>query len=252
MLRFGYSLNLSVIAFIFLAFTGCAGLEPQYPITNRIDPAKGLIHFKDPLLADAQQIRVSHLDAFEHVEYARLQTADATLEAVYDVSLGVGLVLEYDYWMAKMTDTWNANSGQPKSWGAVRTVSAWHGKIDYQRYRLTALGQDCAAFSSEWAYQPRDPFGRPSRVFFGYICARPGKPLTDSTVVSILKSVEFSGQPVESLVPVNARRSVDQVAFSMAKGHAGSRTGNAKFPFYFGTPYVENDGDDDNDNSFKD
>jgi hypothetical protein len=252
MLRFGKSVQLSIIAVILLAVTGCAGLQPQYPITNQIDPEKALIHFKDPLLANAQQIRVSHLDAYEHVEYARLETADATLEAVYDVSLGVGLVLEYDYWMAKMADTWNANSGQPKSWGSARTVNAWHGGIDYQPYRLTASNQDCAAFSSEWAYQPRDPYGRPTRVFFGYICARPGKSLTDSTVASILKSVQFSGQPVESLVPVNARRSVDQVAFSMAKGQPGSRTGNAEFPFYFGTPYVENDGDDDNGNSFKD
>jgi len=248
MLRFGYSINLCIIAVALLALAGCAGLEPQYPITNQIAPEKALIQFKDPQLAHAKQARVSHLDAYEHVEYARLETADATLEAVYDVSLGVSLVLEYDYWMTKMTDTWNVNNGQPKSWGAAHRVGAWHGEIDYQRYRLTVSGQDCAAFSSEWAYQPRDSFGRPSRVFFGYICARPGKPLTDAFVDSILKSVVFANVPVESLVPVHARRSIDQVAFSMAKGQPGSRTGNAEFPFNFGTPYFEGDGD--NESSF--
>lgn len=243
MLRFKSSIILSIIGFALLAFTGCAGLEPQYPITHQVDPEKALIQFKDPLLANAQQARVSHLDAYEHVEYVRLETADVTLEAVYDVSLGVSLVLEYDYGMATMTDTWNANSGGPKSWGPVRRVIAWHGAIDYQPYRLTASGEDCAAFSSKWDYQPRDPFGRPSRVFFGFICAKPGKPLTDSFISSILKSVEFSGKPVESLVPPNARRSIDQVAFQMAKGQIGSRSGNAKFPFNFGTPYFEGDGD---------
>lgn len=248
--RFKSSIGLSIIAFAAFALTACAGLEPHYPITNQISPENGLIQFKDPRLAGAQQVRVSHLGAFEHVEYARLETADAKLEAVYDVALDVGLVLEYGYWMAKMTDTWNANRGQPKSWGPFHHVTAWHGEIDYQPYRLTASGQDCAAFSSEWDYQPRDPFGRPSRVFFGYICAKLGRPLTDSFVNSILKSVEFSGKPVESLVPLNARRSVDQVAFALAKGQPGSRSGNAEFPFNFGTPYFEGDGD--NDKSFKD
>jgi hypothetical protein len=247
---FRSSTGLSIIAFAALALTGCAGLEPHYPITKVINPEQALIKFKDPRLAGARQARVSHLGAFEHVEYARLETADAKLEAVYEVALGVGLVLEYDLWMAKMTDTWNANSGRPKSWGPGHRVRAWHGAIDYQPYRLTVSGQECAAFSSEWDYQPRDPFGRPSRVFFGFICAKPGNQLTNSFVGSILKSMEFSGEPVETLVSLNARRRVDQVAFGMAKGQIGSGTGNAKFPFNFGTPYFESDGD--SDSSFSD
>jgi hypothetical protein len=87
-------------------------------------------------------------------------------------------------------------------------------------------------------------------VFFGYICAKRGRPLTASFVNAILKSVEFSSGPVESLVPLNARRSVDQFAFALAKGHTGSRSGNAEFPFNFGTPYFEGNGD--SDRSFND
>jgi hypothetical protein len=226
-----------------LALSACAGmLEPRYPITARIPSDKSLIHFKDPLLADPKQVHISHLDAYEHVEYARYETDDIDMEAVYDVSLGIHMVLEYPYWMTRMAETWNANKGQAISWGPERNVMAWHGRIDYEPYRMTTAGRDCAAFSSEWDNQPRDSFGRPSRVFFGYICAKTGKSLSEASVAALLKSVTFDQSPVESLVPVNAHASVDQVAFNTAKGLPGSDTGNAEFPFYFGRSYWEGDG----------
>jgi hypothetical protein len=240
MSRFQTSRNLAISAVAALTLAGCAGdFGARYPITSQLPPEKGLISFSDPLLANARQVRVSHLDAYEHVEYARFETGDATLEAVYDVALNVSLVLEYDYWMAKMADTWNVNRGQAKTWGPAQSVTAWHGKIAYQPYRLTAAGRDCVAFSSDWDYQPRDSLGRPSRVFFGYICAKPGKQLSDPAIASLLKSVAFPTTPVERLVPPNGRRSVDQVAFAAAKGTSGSPTGNAKFPFNFGRTYFD-------------
>jgi hypothetical protein len=199
-----------------------------------------MIQFANGALTSARQVRVSHLDTYEHVEYARFESADAVLEAVYDVATnGEHAVLQYDYWMSRMADTWNVNHGQAKSWGPVHTVRAWHGNVTYQPYRLTAAGRDCAAFSSEWAYQPRDARGRPTRVFFGYICAQPGRQLTDQGVASLLQSVVFPAGPTEHLIPVNGRRSVDQVAFDTAKGADGSQTGNAKFPFNFGRPVFD-------------
>jgi hypothetical protein len=240
MSRFQSSRNLAICAVTAITLAGCAGdFGARYPITNRIPPEQGMIQFNDPLLANAQQVRVSHLDAYEHVEYARFETADATLEAVYDVALNVSLVLEYDYWLSKMTDTWNANRGQAKTWGPEQNVAAWHGKIAFQPYRLSASGRDCAAFSSDWDFQPRDSLGRPSRVFFGYICAKPGKPLTDAAVASLLKSVTVPTTGPERLVPVNARRNVDQVAYAAAQGANGAATGNAKFPFNFGRTYFD-------------
>lgn len=228
-----------VCTFALLGLTGCAEFGASYPITSQVPPGQGMIQFADASLANARQTRVSHLGGMEHVEYARFETDDAILEAVYDVALNVSLVLEYDYWISKMTDTWNANRSQAKSWGPVQSVAAWHGKIAYQPYRLTSSGRDCAAFDSEWDYQPRDSRGRPSRVFFGYICAKPGKQLTDERVASLLKGVTFPASPVEALVPVNGQRSVDRIAFAAAKGAAGSSTGNVKFPFNFGTHYFD-------------
>src|SRR3546814_8353020 len=101
-----------------------------------------MIQFADASLANARQMRVSHLGGMEHVEYARFETDDAILEAVYDVALDVSLVLEYDYWISKITDTWNANRNQATSWGPVQSVAAWHGKIAYQPYRLTSSGRE--------------------------------------------------------------------------------------------------------------
>lgn len=231
-----------VCAFVTAGLTACAGFGARYPITTQIPPDEGLIRFTDASLANARQTRVSHLGAMEHVEYARFETDDAILEAVYDVALNVSLVLEYDYWMEKMTDTWNANRGQEKVWGPVQNVMAWHGKITYQPYRLVESDRGCAAFSSEWDYQPRDSRGRPSRVFFGYVCAKPGRQLTDTGVASLLRSVTFPTTPVERLVPVNAQRNVDRMAFATAKGSEGSATGNANFPFNFGRSYFDGDG----------
>ena len=229
-----------------LLAAGCANLPgAQYPVTVNTPPDQGLITFKDADLSQAKAVRVSHRGAFEHVEYARFNTSDLTVEAVYDVSLNDGLVLEYDYWLTKMVDTWNVNRGQNKAWGARNTVRAWHGDIDYQLYRLAGSGRQCAGFSSEWDYQPRDPFGRPQRVLFGYICAKPGADLSEKRVADLLRSTIVNERPGSSFVPVNPRRRVDQLAFNTAKGTAGAAGGNAEFPFNFGTPYFE--GEDGSD-----
>ena len=229
-------------ALALLGLAGCAGFAPRYPITSQVPPDSGMIRFTDPSFANAQQVRVSHLDVYEHVEYARFETPDATMEAVYDVALNDHVVLQYDYWLSRMADTWNVNRGQAKTWGPARSVVAWHGTVNYQPYRLTASGRECAAFSSEWAYQPRDSWGSPSRVFFGYVCAKPGRQLNDQGVASLLRSVSFPTAPVEGLVPVNAQRQVDPVAFATAKGTNGSGMGNQAFPFNFGRPIIDPDG----------
>lgn len=228
----------AVIAPTLLA--ACAsGFEAKYPITQQIAPDQALTAFDGPLLQNAAVQHVSHLGAFEHVEYGRYENQTLVMEYVYDVSTSVRTVLEYDYWLTKMVDTWNVNNGKSKTWGPSAKVNAWHGVIDLQAYRLVASNRNCFAFDSDWDYQPRDPFGRPNRVFFGYVCALPGKSLAEAEVAKLLGSVRFDQRPVESLIPVDGRASVDQVAFSAAKGSADAETGNAEFPFNFGRVYFE-------------
>ncbi len=225
--------------------TACAGaFQAQYPIVKMQTPDGALTRFTDPALQNAQQVHVSNLGAFEYVDYARYETPDVVLESIYDVANSESTVLQYDYWMSRMADTWNLNKGQPISWGAAESIPSFHGSIDYQPYRLIATKRSCVAFNDEWDIRPQDILTRPTRVFFGYICAQPGKELAVSKAAAIIASVRFSGKSPESLVPVDSRASVNEAAFAAAKGVPGGTTGNAAFPFNFGTVYTEGSNND--------
>jgi len=221
--------------------SACAGdlLQAQYPIVKMQPPNGALTQFTDPALQHAQQVHVSALEAFEYVDYSRYETPDVVLESVYDVATDVSAILQYPYWMSRMVNTWNLNAGQPTSYGLAGTVNAYHGAIDVQPYRLIATQRDCIAFNDEWDIRPQDIQTRPTRVFFGYLCAQPGKRLDIARANAMIASVRFSGRSPQSLVPVDSRASVDQAAFAAAKGVPGGTTGNAKFPFNFGTVYTE-------------
>ena len=236
--RAGRLLLTAVLATGFLA--GCAA---RYPITTTTPPDKELSRFNDPVVQNVTPLRVTHIGPFEIVEYTRLETNDFVLEAVYDVATSIRTVLQYDYWMTRMAETWNLNNGQAKQWGKEKEVSAWHGQVPYQPYKLTATGRDCVAFNDEWDHEPLDSYNRPTRVFFGYVCAKPGKQLSEATAARIIGSVRFSQELRERLAPVNGHARVDPVAYAEAKGSPGASTGNAAFPFDFGTVYSE-DGDD--------
>lgn len=236
---------ISLIAVVIAPFmlAACAGgfLQPQYPIAHRVAPDKALTQYNDPLLNGAKQTHVSYLGAFEYIDYARYESSDVVLESAFDLATSIAAVLDYTWTMSHMTNTWNVNAGKAKSWGEPSTLEAWSGSIDYRPYRLTAENRNCITFETEWAFQPSDIEGRPTRIYFGYACAQPGKTVATDTLVRIVKSVRLSGVSRESLVPVDSRRSIDPLAISEAKGTPGGATGNAEFPFNFGTIYQEGD-----------
>jgi hypothetical protein len=235
------SLLVAIAAPLALAACGGGFLQAQYPIAHRISPDQGLTQYSDPLLNNAVQNRVSYLGAFEHIDYVRLESSEVVLESVYDVATSVKTVLDYTYTMTRMTDTWNLNNGKAKSWGKPETLRAWHGSVDYRPYTLIAENRRCVAFESEWAFQPLDILGRPGRIYFGYVCAQPGKTVSTQALVKIVASVRLNGESPESMVPVDGRSSIDPAAISEAKGAPGGATGNAEFPFNFGTVYQEGD-----------
>jgi len=239
--------SLAALAVVLVApslLAACAGgLRAQYPIVKMETPDGALAKFTDPALQNAQQVHVSALEAFEYVDYSRYETPDIVIESVFDVATDISAVLQYPYWMARMVDTWNLNAGQPISWGLAGTVGTSHGAMDIQPYRLIATNRDCIAFNDEWDIRPQDIQTRPTRVFFGYLCAQPGKQLDQAKARAIISSVRFSGRMPESLVPVDARASIDEAAVATAKGVPGGVTGNSKFPFNFGTIYVEGGND---------
>ena len=210
---------------------GCAA---QYPIVKKAEPQDALIRVDDPLLRDARTTRVHYLGAFDHVAYARFETGQLTLEAVYVVALGDNFVLDYGYGMDRMIDTWNAHRGRSKRWGKRSAVPVAHGAMPIQPFQITDRGPSCTAFNTEWDFRPRDGLGRPGKVLFGYICTKPGAAISQARIATLLSSLSVSPRPGESLRPVGPRRDIDQAAFDTAKGTGGT-TGNAEFPFDFGT-----------------
>jgi hypothetical protein len=211
----------------------------SWPVTAMAPAGEALITFKGSPLTTATAQRVWHTGAFEHLEYARFETNELVVEAVYDTIVGDQTILDYPHWMRSMVDTWNRNRGQAKSWGTSSRVQAWHGMIDYQLYRLQGSNQICAGFSSEWDHSARDSYGRPGKLFFGYMCAKAGQPLAADRVDSILKNVTFDWRFGHTFVRPGQTTSVDPAAVALASGAAGSTTGNHRFPFDFGTHYTE-------------
>ncbi len=232
-----------------LSFTVAAGLLPLtghadffsagWPITTKAPAGESLITFKASPLAAARAQRVWHTGAFEHLEYAQLETKDLIVEAVYDTTIGDQTILDYPHWMESMLDTWNRNRGHSKSWGQSSRVQAWHGMVDYRLYRLQGANQNCAGFSSEWDHSARDSDGRPGKLFFGYMCAKPGKPLAADRVETILMSVTFDQRFGHTFARPGQTASVNQAAVALASGSTGSATGNSEFPFEFGTQHTE-------------
>jgi hypothetical protein len=220
-----------------------AGCAAQLPVTQMTTTEDVLIAINDPTLKDKATARVSHTGAFEHVEYVRYEGGGLTLEAVYDIVIGEPVVLNYHYTIDRMLETWNFNAGQPKRWGAEKTIRGWHGAIDYQLYTLTAGNRQCAAFAGEWDLSGRDPFGRPMEVFFGYVCAASGKTLSGDRMEALLKSVRINWRFGHTFIRPGMQAKFDATAHAVATGSTRPGTGNAEFPFNFGTTYTENNGD---------
>ena len=217
----------------------------KWPVTAWAPAGESLISFKNSPLSKASAKRVWYTGAFEHLEYALLETNGIVLEAVFDQGTGDQTVLAYHYSMEKMLDTWIHNSGQARILGISKPVRAWHGAIEYQMYRLQGTGQYCAGFNSEWELSARDPEGRPEKVLFGYLCAKAGQSLSQDLVESILEGVTLDRRFGHTFVKPGQRASNDEAAFALASGAGRTGIGNNKFPFEFGTQYSENDGEGD-------
>lgn len=223
-----------------LSIEGRAGFfDAKWPVVRQAPAGEALIGFKDAALNRAAASRVWYTGAFDHLEFARFESGDLVMEIVYDTVIGDQSILDYHYGMETMLDTWRRNRGQAKRWGASKTVQAWHGKVDYQPYRLQASGRNCAGVNSEWDYSARDSRGRPMKVVFGYLCAKGGRPLAADRIEAILKGLTIDQRFGHTFVKPGQVSRVDSAAMAMAAGDSGTKTGNHEFPFEFGTQYTE-------------
>ena len=217
-----------------------AACAAQYPIVKSAPPPDALIRVDDPLLRDAKTTRVQYLGAFDHVAYARFETRDLTLEAVYVAALSQTLVLDYDYGMDRMIDTWNVHRDRRKRWGETSTIPAAHGTTAIQ------------TFSNR---RRRAVLHRVQRGMGRTAPGRPGPPRQGAVRLRLHKTgrldfasphrdaaVEIVRQPApvpNRCCPCGRGADIDQAAFDAARGTTGGKTGNAEFPFDFGTTQRE-------------
>lgn len=162
--------------------------------------------------------------------------------------------VQYPYTLSGMVDTWHHNAGKPKSWSQTVHLEAPIEEMHYKRYSLNGE-QSCAVFQAEWDFPPADRLLRPSRVIFGYLCAKPCQKLSEKTIENTLVNIGVRGvtekvrksDPPQVTSNFGERNSISQerraAAIGIARGGSGT-SGNANFPFEFAVPYHEDSGGD--------
>ena len=88
--------------------------------------------------------RIAFADPWEHEEYAGLIGNGQRLEVFYITAEDHQTSLKYTYSLRSMIDTWQYNSGKPKTWGDAHDVTNPMALIDYQHY--TQTGEWCVGF----------------------------------------------------------------------------------------------------------
>lgn len=221
---------------------GCALYEAYRPVVLQVAPDDALISLDigEPL-AQAP-VFVTRTDNAERQDYALIKGQDVQVELVYVTIVDEPVALAYPYTIESMIETWRMNRGQAKIWGASDKLDTVVGRFFYKRYRLDEQGRDCAGFSREWDHPADDPFHRPGRVLFGYVCAAPGTALSDDKITTLLRNIRTKKEPKSE---PSARPVAQEVqALALARGEGFAERGNLAFPFDFARRYSDVDGNE--------
>ncbi|MDP6390047.1 MAG: hypothetical protein QF654_09160 [Alphaproteobacteria bacterium] len=253
--------KLSAIAALFtgaaMLVTGCAPTGGTYDLISELSPENSLLRFYGKPLKDATPQRAVFANPWEYEEYAGFQGKEMRLEMFYIHQVGWNTVVQYPYTMRHMIDAWNYNSGQNKRWEIEEFVNGPVAEIWYQRYVLSDRNQACAGFQAEWDYDDTDLLSRPGKVFFGYLCAAPGKQLADAAIEDALTSIGIrgvterirKGDPAQLAMDFGDTSKISaptrHQGLAIARGGADGTTGSQGFPFGFVEPYTEGDGGDE-------
>lgn len=246
----------ALIAATALIATGCANHGGEYSVLSEIGGSESMLRLYGTPLKTASPHRVAFATPWEYEEYAGLRTNEFRLEIIYIRQVGNQTSVRYPYSMAKMAETWRHNAGQAKRWGEDDRIHAPIGEVWYWHYAIARRSESCAVFQTEWDHPADDPDHWPGKVIFGYLCAAPGKSLTDVTIEEVLSGIGVRGvterirksEPAQLAMDFGARSNAPAAtrtgALAVAKGVDGGKTGNIGFPFGFVFPYTPDDGED--------
>ena len=141
---------------------------------------------------------------------------------------------------------------QTESWSQTVHLEAPIEEMYYKRYSLNGE-QSCAGSQAKWEVAPADRLLRPSRVIFGYLCAKPSQKMSKKTIENTLVNIGVRGvtekvrrsDPPQVACSFGERNLISQerraAAIAIARGGPGT-SGNANFPFGFAVPYHKDSG----------
>lgn len=219
--------NLWLVALLVAAAAPAARAEALYPVPT----GERRIALHTPLLAGAEETHVQYTGFWHREDYARFRNSGALAEVVYAAADPYeNAALEVPLTFRRARDSFAVNADGVRETGPVRRGHSGSGTLFFQTYDLVARGWSCVAFMSEWDHVARDPFNRPSRAVFGYVCDLRGMPMDEAAAARIAGSVATRGEEVDW----NAR--------GPARADAAS-VGARGFPYKFGRHFNDHDSD---------
>ncbi len=222
---------------------GCAFSDYQRPTIERVGAGDGRIVFAADVFREAAPERVRFTDIWQREEYALFRGGGAQAEILYSTTTTpvFTVVLEYRLMVDDMVETWNLNRKHAKAWDESRKVEAPLGPFFYKPYRLVGADRACFGFATEWDHRGDDPDNRPSKVLFGYFCAKPGAPLSLDRMEDLIQTIGVRGVTERirhadaarregAARATDARTQADAALIAHGPSPSADR-GNASFPF---------------------
>ncbi len=237
---------------------GCAVSDYQRPTIETVPPGDERIVFAADVFRDKAPERVRFTDIWQREEYALFRGGGAQAEIIYSTTTTpvFTVVLNYEFMVDDMVETWNLNRKHTKAWDESRRVEAPLGPFFYKPYRLVGAGRACFGFATEWDHRGDDPDNRPSKVLFGYFCAKKGAPLSLDRMEDLIQTVGVRGvteriRHADAARRGGAARATDARtqanAALIARGPSPSADrGNANFPFDLAQFFAESGNGDKN------
>lgn len=198
---------------------------------------------------------IRHTGLLDSEEYVFYTGGGARAELIYMEAIEDSVSLHYNHLQAerieKTIDTWNYNKKYTKNWGLTKLISTPAGKFYYKPYRLAKIKRQCFGFSTEWDYPADDPFYRPGRVIFGYLCMKENGKLSDKTIRNYLQKINFTDYVSENRLQTSKQKDKNTSSGSAPDNTALAQTvknglarssGNSKFPFELGHIYTQSNG----------
>ena len=222
---------------------GCAVSDYQRPTIERVGAGDGRIVFAAGVFRGAAPERVRFTDIWQREEYALFRGGGAQAEILYSTTTTpvFTVVLNYEFMVDDMVETWNLNRKHTKAWDESRRVEAPLGTFFYKPYRLVGADRACFGFATEWEHRGDDPDNRPSKVLFGYFCAKKGAPLSLDRMEDLIQTIGVRGVTERirhadaarregAARATDARTQADAALIAHGPSPSADR-GNANFPF---------------------